>query len=199
MSDKSGEAAVIRPDTCEASGEHSMSIANDDRRVLRASAGELDFAVNISSTDRGVIREMWTNRLAGFHRRDLEQYLRDSTDSTRHLINGHEYSFKTFRRICSILLPLQRVARVFHVAMTAEVLDAHVVQDGDRFVTSCHAVLMLGGRIARQERLTMTAVLDGERFRWDQIISERIPKRLWCYRHARNGHDWERCVVHGRR
>lgn len=199
MSDKSSKATVVRPDVCGASGGHSKTAAGDHRKVLCASAGELNFAVNISSPDRGVIREMWTNRLAGFHRRDLEQYLRDSTDSTQHLINGREYSFRTFRRICSVLLPLQRVAWVFDVAITAEVLDAHVVRDADRFVTSSYAVLMLGGRIARQDRLTMTVALEGERFRWDRIVVEKIPRRFWCYRRTRYGNGWEKFVVRERR
>lgn len=150
--------------------------------VLRASAGEFVFEANIAASDRETIREMWTNRLDGFHRLDLDRYLRDNTESTQYVIGGRTNSSAAYRRMCRVLFPLQSIGAKLGVTLSAEALDPHTRWNGEQFVTRCCLVLMLGSRVVYQSRLTMTVALRGERFRWDRIIVERIPRRFWRYR-----------------
>ena len=167
--------------------------------ILRASAGEFVFDEDIAASDREAIREMWTNRLDGFHRLDLDRYLRDNTESTRYVIDGRTSSSTAYRRMCRVLFSLQRIGASVGVTLSAEALDPHTSWNGEHFVTRCCLVLMLGSRVVYQSRLTMIVALRGERFRWDRIIVERLPRRFWRYGRTRYGNGWEKFVVRERR
>ena len=159
-----------------------MIQGDDVAEILRASAGEFVFDENIAASDREAIREMWTNRLDGFHQLDLDRYLRDNTESTRYIIGGRTNSSAAYRRMCRVLFPLQWIGGKLGVTLSAEALDPHTYWNGEQFVTRCCLVLMLARRVVYQSHLTMTIARRGDRLRWDRIIVERIPRRSWRYR-----------------
>ena len=148
------------------------------------SAGEIAFAGDIDVSTRAVIAEMWTNRLCGFHRRDLSPYLRDNYESTRLVKDGRSYSYQTFRRFTRLLFLLRGLGEVFGVTLSAELLDASVSRQGRGFVTRGVLVLTLCGQLLRQSRLAMSIVTDGDRWRWSEAVDGRIPRSCWPYRLA---------------
>ncbi len=148
----------------------------------RGSAGEIAFAEDIDASTRAAIVEMWTNRLAGFHRRDLSRYLRDNDESTRLVKDGRPYSSRTFRRFTGVLFLLRGLGEVFGLTLSAELLDAYVSRQGRGFVTRGVLVLTLCGRLLRQSRLAMSIVTDGDRWRWSEAVDQRIPRPCWPYR-----------------
>jgi hypothetical protein len=148
--------------------------------------GELAFDDDIAPPMRETIREMWVNRLAGFHHRDLTRYLRDNAASTRYVADGRGYSFKTFRRAFRVLFALQRVGALFGVTLAAEALDARVGREGECYVTRAVLVLMLAGRIVQQSRLTMSVISQSGSWVWADVIDERLDRQVWPYVRRRN-------------
>ena len=104
-----------------------MSRGEAGEAVLRASAGEFVFEGSIGRFDREAIVEMWVNRLDGFHRLDLDRYLRDNTESTRYVIDGRTNGSAVYRRMCRVLFPLQRLGARVGVTLSAEALDPHTM------------------------------------------------------------------------
>lgn len=160
----------------------AQKAAQYDPFVCLVSAGEIAFAEDIDGPTRAVIAEMWTNRLAGFHRRDLSRYLRDNDESTRLVKDGRPYSCRAFRRFTRVLFLLRGLGGVFGVTLSAELLDAYVSRQGRGFVTRGVLVLTLCGRLLRQSQLAMSIVTDGDRWRWSEAVDERIPRPCWPYR-----------------
>lgn len=150
-----------------------------------ASEGAMVFDDDVDRRTCETIREMWVNRLAGFHRRDRVRYLRDSDETTRYIKDGRSYSHKTFRRAMRLLFPLQHIGARVGVTLSAEVLDARVSRTGDAYTTRGVVVLMLAGRVVRQHRLTMSCCTRSGRWIWDRVAIERVARDAWRYRRER--------------
>lgn len=147
--------------------------------AARASLGRITFSDDIDAHARQTIREMWVSRLAGFHQFDLHRYLRYNTESTRYVKDGNSYSYSTFRRVCRVLFPLRRIAAAFGITLTAEVVDAHVTRDGDRFMTRGYLILMLNNRIVRRSRLSMSIARRSGRWVWHEAVDDQEKGAGW--------------------
>ncbi len=149
--------------------------------ALRLSCGQMTFDVGMGLQERSAICEMWVNRLRGFANLRTDEYLRDSVPSSGCTIGRRRLTDLGLRRLCRVLFPAQRLARLMALDFSLELLDGHTRREAEGFTTSCTAVALLGRCIIRQSVLRMSIVHRAHRLVWGEAVEDRLPRADWRY------------------
>lgn len=149
--------------------------------ALRLSRGQMTFDVGMGLQERRAICEMWVNRLSGFANLRTDEYLRDNVPSSCCTIGRRRLTDLSLRRMCRILFPAQRLARLMALDFSLELLDGHTRREAEGFTTSCTAVALLGRCIIRQSVLRMSIVRRAHRLVWGEAVDDRLPRADWRY------------------